>query len=296
MAGARASPALTHPMNLLEAIELHLPAGYTIEGQLGRGGTSSAYLAARAGSPERLVVKVMLPGKVTAATIDQFFHEMQVLKKLQHPRIVPLLEPGEANGAVFFTMPYIPGETLHARLQAQGRLATRDALLIARDVADALGHAHTNGVVHRDVKPANILLAADGAYLMDFGFAHAGGGQVGAEKGQRFIVGTPDYMSPEQVSGRQENDWRGDFFSLGCVMYEMLTGRLPFEGGTARATMQRRITETAPDVRVLRPDVPESVAAIVRRNLDPRPTGRYVAAGSLRAALDAALAELDAAG
>ena len=285
-------------MNLLEAIELHLPAGYTIEEQLGRGGTSSAYLAARAGSPDRLVVKVMLPGTVTTATVDQFFREMRILKKLQHPRIVPLLEPGEANGAVFFTMPYIPGETLHARLQAQGRLAMRDALLITRDVADALGHAHTNGVVHRDVKPANILLAADGAYLMDFGFAHTRGASVqnGGGQGRTYIVGTPDYMSPEQAAGRQENDWRGDFFSLGCVIYEMLTGRLPFESGSARATMQRRITETAPDVRTLRPEVPESVAAIVRRTLDPHPTGRYAAAGSLRAALDAALAELDAAG
>jgi serine/threonine-protein kinase len=277
-------------MNLIEAIELHLPRGFTIEQKIGRGGTSSVYRARRAGSDERIVVKVMQPGTVSPASLERFFREIEVLKKLQHPRIIPILESGEASGSAFFTMPYIAGETLWARLKAVGRLELRDALLVARDVADALSHAHGKGVVHRDVKPGNILLGVDGAYLMDFGFAS---GSAAAARGDgaapRTIVGTPGYMSPEQMGGRWSEDRRSDFFSLGCVMYEMLAGQSPFPARAGRAHMHRRHTEAAPDVRALRPEVPEAVAAIVRRNLDLHPSGRFVGAGSLRAALDAAL-------
>ncbi len=127
-------------MNLLEAIELHLPRGFTIREQLGRGATSTVYLAACDESGERLVVKVMRPGTVTPESADRFFREMQILKKLQHPRIVPILEPGEAKGALFFTMPYLGGETLRARLLANGPLSVRETLVVARDVIEALGH------------------------------------------------------------------------------------------------------------------------------------------------------------
>src|SRR5512143_784894 len=133
--------------SLLETIELHLPRGYTIRGKLGDGATSSVYLACGAEPDERLAVKVMLLGTVTDHSIDRFLREMQVLEKLDHPRIPRLLEPGEANGSLFFTMPYIDGETLRVRLRKQGRLPIRDALLIARDIGSALDHAHARGVV-----------------------------------------------------------------------------------------------------------------------------------------------------
>jgi len=281
-------------MNLLEAIELHLPRGYAIQGKLGAGGTSSVYLAAAPGRAERLAVKVMLLGTVNGESVDRFLREMQLLKRLDHPRIVRLLEPGEANGALFFTMPYIDGETLRERLQRTGRLPVRDALLVARDVGDALAHAHGRGVVHRDVKPENIFLAADGAYLMDFGFAATPGTEAGP---RTHVVGTPGYMSPEQAAGGRAEDWRSDYFSLGCVLYEMLVGRGPFADATPRAASARRPAGPAgpaPDVRELRPEVPTAVAAIVRRSLDPSPANRFATAGFLRAAIEGALAEIDA--
>ncbi len=281
-------------MNLLEAIELHLPRGFGIEKPLGAGGTSSVYLARHEDTGEHIVVKVMRPGTVTAESIDRFFQEMQTLKKLEHPRIVPILDLGEANGALFFTMPYLAAETLRARLYALERLPVRDALLISRDVADALGHAHSKGVVHRDVKPENILLAADGAYLVDFGFARTStpaisGGDATRDSGARMIVGTPNYMSPEQVRGKRAEDWRSDHYSLGCVMFEMLTGRAPFASGSRRATMNRRLTEAAADVRTLRPEVPADVADLVRRTLELDPSKRFDSAGFLKAAIDGAL-------
>ena len=283
-------------MNLLESIELHLPRGFTIREQLGRGATSTVYLATCAETGERLVVKVMRPGTVTPESADRFFREMQILKKLQHPRIIPILEPGEAKGALFFTMPYIAGETLRARLVANGPMSVRETLVVTRDVSEALGHAHANGIVHRDVKPENILVADGRAFLMDFGFANALSlASNGNGREAHLIVGTPDYVSPEQVTGRRADDWRSDFFSLGCVMHEMLTGRPPFAGGSPRATVKRRLTEAAPDVRAVRPEVPQDVAKIVRCNLELHPAGRFPSAGILRLALDAAIDRLDAA-
>jgi serine/threonine-protein kinase len=284
-------------MNLLETIELHLPRGYAIQEQLGAGATSTVYLAEHEDSGARLVVKVLRPGRLARQMMDRFQTEMRILRKLDHARIIPMLEVGEAQGALFFTMPYVAGETLRARLDRAGPLPVRDALLVARDLTDALAHAHSRGVVHRDVKPANILLGDEGAYLMDFGFARpplavAGQGSPG-EHG--WIIGTPDYVSPEQVEAKRAADWRSDFFSLGCVMFEMLAGWPPFSGaGSARATMKRRLDTAAADIRSLRPEVPADIAGIVRCNLEVHPSARFATAGFLRAAIDGALRSIDA--
>jgi serine/threonine-protein kinase len=282
-------------MNLVEAIEHRLPRGFTIERQLGAGATSWVYLASRDGGAERLVVKVMRLGTVTDAAVVRFLSEMQALRKLHHPRIIPMLEPGEANGALFFTMPWIPGETLHTRLRGRGPLGVEETVRIARDIAAALEHAHGKGIVHRDVKPANVLLAQEGgAYLMDFGFANtttlAAEGAV--PDGRRIVVGTPDYMSPEQITGKRADDWRGDLFSLGCVMFEMLTGQTPFAGGSSHAVMMRRLTEPPLDLRALRPDTPGDVADMVRRNLAVQPADRFATAGALVVAIDSLLGRL----
>ena len=280
-------------LNLLDAIELHLPRGYSIKGKLGDGATSSVYLACRTDNSDRLAVKVMLLGTVTDESADRFVREMQLLERLKHPRIPPLLAAGEANGSLFFTMPYIEGETLRARLYTQGRMSVRDALLITRDIGDALEYAHSKGVIHRDVKPSNIYLATDGAYLMDFGFSIATDAD-GERENANFVAGTPAYMSPEQASGERVEGWRSDFYSLGCVLYEMLAGETPFPGATQRETIARRLNSTpAPDVRTIRTDVPDDVAAIIRRMLDPHPSGRYATAATLRSALDAALGRLN---
>jgi serine/threonine-protein kinase len=283
-------------VSLLRAIERRLPPGYAIQGQIGSGATSWVYLARGDGDAPALVVKVMHPGISAEANVDRFVREMQILRTLDHPRIIPILEPGEADGALFFTMPYVPGETLRARLDRTGPLPIREALAIARDVAEALGHAHGRGVVHRDVKPANILLADGRAYLMDFGFANAPSltSPNAAARDARLAIGTPEYISPEQVTGRRAEDWRSDFFSLACVLQEMLTGSPPFTGGAPRAVMQRRLTEAPADLRAARPDVPDDVAAIVRRNLAVSPNDRFATAGFFRLALETAIERLDA--
>jgi serine/threonine-protein kinase len=277
-------------INLLDAIELHLPRGYTIQRKLGDGATSSVYLAERPGGSERLAVKVMLTGTVSDETLDRFLREMQILEKLDHQAIPRILEAGEANGSLFFTMPYIEGETLRTRLGRVSRLTVRDALLVASDIGNALDYAHSRGVVHRDVKPANIYLSTDHAYLMDFGLAYSS--ENGTESGRgvaNMMAGTPEYMSPEQAAGDGSEDWRSDFFSLGCVLFEMLAGRTAFGGETVRETIARRLRSPAPDIRTIRPDVPDDVAAILKRTLDPYPAGRYATGAMLGAALDAAL-------
>ena len=280
--------------SLLEAIELHLPRGYKIRGKLGDGATSSVYLAVGESPTERLAVKVMLLGTVTEHSIDRFLREMQVLEKLDNPHIPRILEPGEANGSLFFTMPYIDGETLRMRLRREGRLPIREALMIARDIGNALDHAHGRGVVHRDVKPENIFLAKEGAYLIDFGLAITSDIESNGRAGS--VSGTPEYMSPEQASSFRLEGWRSDFFSLGCVLYEMLAGKTPFHGGSARETMARRQVAAPPDIREIRPDVSPELAAVIRRSLATDPSMRYATAGYLRRALDGALEQLDAVG
>jgi serine/threonine-protein kinase len=277
-------------MNLLDAIELHLPRGYSISRKLGDGATSSVYLASRADGVDRLAVKVMLTGTVTDETLDRFLREMQVLEKLDHPGIPRILEAGEANGSLFFTMPYIEGETLRAHLAVAQRLPVREALAIARDIGDALDYAHSRGVVHRDVKPANIYLSPERAYLMDFGLASASdSGMDPARNKVNMVGGTPEYMSPEQAVGDGNEDWRSDFFSLGCVLFEMLAGHLAFGGETVRETIARRLRSPAPDIRTIRPEVSEDVAGILRRTLDPHPAGRYPTGAMLRGAIESAL-------
>jgi serine/threonine-protein kinase len=283
-------------MSLLEAIELHIPRGYVVQGKLGGGATSIVYLAGVPGSSDqRLAIKVLLHGTITNEAGNRFLREMQVLEKLEHPHIPPLIEPGEANGKLFFTMPYIDGQTLGARLRSSGRLPIRESLLIARDIGDALEHAHARGVVHRDVKPDNIFLGADGAYLMDFGLAITSDCEPGSGTDwQGLIAGTPAYMSPEQAAGNRVEGWRSDFFSLGCVLYEMLAGRQAFASTSVRETIERyRVGIIVPEVRALRPEVPEEVAGILRRSLNPDPSSRYPTARFLRRALEAAIEHLD---
>jgi serine/threonine-protein kinase len=304
---------MTRPLDvsLLQAVERRLPDGFTIQEQIGAGATSWVYLASRAelpaaaarpiaapeaaGADEHIVVKVMRSGTATPARVDRFVREMRILQKLDHPHIVPILEPGEVDGALYFTMPYVRGETLRASLDRHGPLTVADALDVALDLADALGHAHTHGVVHRDVKPENVLLSTGGAYLLDFGFASAPSltSDDAAVREAREVVGTPDYVSPEEVSGVRAGDWRSDFYSLGCVLFEMLAGRAPFaDGGSSRATIMRRLTSPAPDVRTFRPDAPDDVAFIVRRCLERSPNDRFPTASFLRMSLQAARARL----
>jgi len=275
--------------SLLEAIELHLPRVYKIRGKLGVGATSSVYLAVGETPTERLAVKTMILGSATDHRNDLFLREMQTLEKLDHPRIPRILGTGEAKGSLFFTMPYIDGETLRQRLHKHGPLSVREALLTTRDIGSALDHAHGRGVVHRDVKPENIFISSDGAYLLDFGLAATSDSATYHRAG---VSGTPTYMSPEQATVGRAEGWRSDFFSLGCVLFEMLAGRPPFRG-SPKETMQMRQTGAAPDVRVARPEISDDVAGIVKRTLANDPSMRYPTGGALVRAVDAAIEQLD---
>ena len=277
-------------MNLIAAIESRLGQGWSITGELGTGATSRVYLADRASDGERVVVKVMKSGTAAAERSQYFLLEMQVLQKMGHPNVVPITNAGEAQGILYFTMPYVDGETMRQRLSREGALPIADAVRFARDIALALGHVHSLGVVHRDVKPDNILLSRTGAILIDFGHALAPAIMATAESrdAKRYIVGTANYVSPEQVAGRRVADSRSDLYSLGCVMLEMLTGALPFVASSPRECMQRRLDEPPPDVRVARPEVPDEVHAVLRRAMAVDPAERYPTAGQMADALQAA--------
>jgi serine/threonine-protein kinase len=277
-------------MNLIAAIESRLGTGWSIAGELGTGATSRVYLASR-GDGERVVVKVMKSGTAEAERSQYFLLEMQVLQKLAHPNVVPITDVGEAQGVLFFTMPFIEGETMRQRLAREGAFPMADAARLARDVALALAHVHSNGVVHRDVKPENILLSPNGAVLLDFGHARAPTILPNADSydAKKYIVGTPNYVSPEQVSGRRVADSRSDIYSLGCVLLEMLTGAVPFVASSARESMQRRVDEPPPDVRAVRPDVPDELASILKRALKVDPAERYMSASQMADDLSTAL-------
>jgi serine/threonine-protein kinase len=191
-------------------------------------------------------------------------------------------------------MPFIEGETIRQRLVREGAFPMSDAARIARDVALALGHVHSHGIVHRDVKPENILLTPNAAVLLDFGHARAPAMISAADSrdAKKYIVGTANYVSPEQVAGRRVADSRSDLYSLGCVLLEMLTGQLPFAASSARESMQRRLDEPPPDVRTLRPDVSDELVSVLRRSLVADPAERYMSAGQMAEALSSALALL----
>jgi len=225
---------------------------------------------------------------------ERFLLEMRILQKLSHPNIPAVLEAGEANGMLFFTMPFIEGGSLRARLKAEGPLPIRDALVIARDAADALGHAHMNGVIHRDVKPDNLLLSPKGAVLLDFGIARAPSlarpDMVVDRPG--YVMGTAEYTSPERVSGKRPEDARADLFSLGCVLYEMLTGRPPFRGGV-RQVMKEAGGELTFDASALPSSTPDEVIGVLRRSLAAYPSDRFATARAMSAAISATIEKLD---
>ena len=204
-------------MNLIAAIESRLGTGWSIAGELGTGATSRVYLAKRESDGQRMVVKLMKSGAAANERAQHFLLEMQILQKMCHPNVVPITDAGEAQGILYFAMPFIDGETMRQRLSRDGAFPLADAVRTALDLANALGHVHSQGVVHRDVKPENILLAQQGAILLDFGHARAPALMPNAESrdAKKYIVGTANYVSPEQVAGRRVADSRSDLYSLG---------------------------------------------------------------------------------
>ena len=260
---------------------------YRIERELGQGGMATVYLAHDLRHDRDVAIKVLHPELAAALGGERFLSEIKTTAKLQHPHILPLLDSGEADGLLFYVMPYISGETLRARLERERQLPVADAIRIAKEAADALGAAHGLGIIHRDIKPENILLQGGHALVADFGIALAvqqAGGQRMTQTG--LSLGTPQYMSPEQALGEKTVDSRADVYALGAVTYEMLTGEPPFTGSTVQAIIAKLMTDPPRPLTELRKSVPVHVEAAVLAALEKVPADRIASAAAFTHALD----------
>jgi eukaryotic-like serine/threonine-protein kinase len=263
---------------------------YLLERELGRGGMATVWLARDLRHQRLVALKVLHPQLTASVGAERFLREIRIAAGLQHPHILVVHDSGEAAGSLWFTMPYVEGESLRARLMRDVQLRLDEALRIAVEVANALDYAHRHGIVHRDVKPENILLSDGHALVADFGIAQAlsGPGTTEAERLTEtgMVVGTPRYMSPEQATGARDLGPPTDVYALGCVAYEMLAGEPPFSGPTAQAILAKRLTQPVPSLRTVR-EVPGSVEQAVARALAREPADRFATAAEFGRALQA---------
>jgi len=242
---------------------------YRIERELGAGGMATVYLAQDLKHDREVAIKVLRPELAAVIGAERFLSEIKTTANLQHPHILPLHDSGEADGFLFYVMPFVEGETLRNRINREKQLPVADAVRIATEVASALDYAHRHNVIHRDIKPENILLHDGRALVADFGIALAAsraGGTRMTETGMS--LGTPHYMSPEQAMGEREITARSDVYALGCVLYELLTGDPPFTGSTAQAIVARVVTETPRPMAPQRHTIPPHVEATVLTALE----------------------------
>ena len=217
---------------------------YVIERELGSGGMATVYLARDLKHRRFVALKVLSPALAASLGADRFLREIELAARLQHPHIVTVFDSGDAGGILWYTMPYVEGETLRARLERERQLPLDVALRIAVEAARALEFAHQHGVLHRDVKPENLLLTTDGSTMVaDFGIARPWG-EMSKLTQSGVVVGTPAYMSPEQAAGERALDARTDVYALGCVLYEMLAGEMPYSGPNAQAVLAKRLSES----------------------------------------------------
>ena len=271
----------------LEHVQSALAPRYLVQRELGAGGMAVVYLADDPRHGRQVAVKVMRPELAAALGPERFLREIRIAARLRHPHIVPLYDSGEADGLLYYVMPYVEGESLRGRLRRERQLPVDEALDIAREVADALAHAHEHELIHRDIKPENILLEGGHALVADFGIARAVGSasttQLTTATG--LAIGTPAYMSPEQSLGDTAVDARSDLYALGCVLYEMLVGEPPYTGPTPQAIMARRLTEPVRSLRTARETIPDQVEGAVMRALARVPADRFPSASAFRDAL-----------
>jgi len=292
LAGAPASGDKTvETAGLAALLQAALGSQYTIERELGRGGMATVFLALDMKHNRPVALKVLHPELAASLGTERFRREIELAARLQHPHILSVLDSGETAGHLWFTMPYVEGESLRDRLAREHQLPIPEALRIASETAEALDYAHRHGVVHRDIKPENILLSGRHALVADFGIARALAqdakpGNTLTDTG--LSLGTPAYMSPEQASGQRDLDARTDIYSLGVVLYEMLAGEPPFTGPNAQVVIARRFTEQPRPLRVVRETVPEAVERAVQTALAKVPADRFATAGELVTALDTA--------
>ena len=273
---------------LLDELRERLGATYRIDRELGGGGMSRVFVAEEIALGRAIVLKVLPPELRPVLSAARFEREVRVAARLQHPHIVPLLAAGHVGDVLFYTMPLVEGESLRARLDRQNELPVAEATRLLRDVADALAHAHREGVVHRDIKPDNILLSHGYAMVTDFGVARALDEAASDVTVTRtgMAVGTPAYMAPEQAAADSAVDHRADLYALGVVGYEILAGQAPFRGSTFQALVAAHFTQMPAPLRDVRPSVPAELAAVVHCLLEKRPADRFQNADELVSALD----------
>jgi serine/threonine-protein kinase len=258
---------------------------YEVEREIGKGGNARIFLA-RHPDGHQVALKILHPELLVSVAADRFLREIRVTSQLNHPHIARLLDSGEREWLVFYVMTYAEGPTLREYMTQHKALPLPDVVKVAGELLGALDHAHGHGFIHRDVKPENVVLSPEGAVLLDFGIARA----VTASGKDRLTrsgiaVGTSTYMSPEQISALQEIDHRSDIYSLGCVLFECLAGQPPFINRNEAVVLQMHLTQPAPDIRELRPDVPAVIAGAITRALAKTPGDRWETAAAMRDAL-----------
>jgi eukaryotic-like serine/threonine-protein kinase len=273
----------------LDRLKAALASRYTIEREVGAGGMATVFLAQDLRHERRVAVKVLRPELAATLGPDRFLREIKIAAQLQHPHILPLLDSGEADGFLYYVMPFIEGESLRDRLTRKGELPVPEAVRLLRDVADALSYAHGRGVVHRDIKPDNIMIAGRHALVMDFGVAKAVSEATGRQSLTTVGValGTPTYMAPEQAAADPHVDHRADIYALGVMGYELLTGQPPFTGLTPQQVLAAHVTEAAKPVSERRAACPPALAEVIMRCLAKRAADRWQSAEELVERLEA---------
>ena len=271
---------------MLEKLSKALEGRYKVERELGRGGMATVYLAEDFRHGRDVAIKVLHPDLASALGNDRFLREIRLAARLNHPNILPLFDSGEAGGLLYYVMPYIDGESLRDRLNRDQKIPLDESLGIARAVAGALDYAHRNRIVHRDIKPENIMMHEGQAMVMDFGIGKAltaAGPDTLTQVGM--VVGTPAYVSPEQAAGEVDIDGRSDQYSLGCMLYEMLSGQRPWNGPTTQAVLNKRFTEQPPVLSRVIKDLPQEIDSAITRSLAQDPAARFTSSSEFARAL-----------
>lgn len=277
--------------DLRDRLQASLGSVYALERELGGGGMSRVFLAEETALGRKVVVKVLPPEMAESLSAERFKREISLAARLQHPHIVPLLSAGDASGLPWFSMPFVDGESLRARLLREGELPVADAVRVLREIASALAYAHGRGIVHRDIKPENVLVSEGAVMVTDFGVAKAlnaaTDGNDGTLTSLGIALGTPAYMAPEQAAADPRTDHRADLYAWGILAYELLAGQTPFAGQTPQAMLAAHVNRTPEPVERSRPAIPPALAQLVMRSLEKHPADRPQSAAEVVAALNA---------
>ena len=275
-------------LDRLDRLKEALAGRYAVLRELGGGGMAMVYVAEDLRHHRKVAVKVLRPELAAALGHDRFAREIEIAAQLQHPHILPLLDSGEADGFLYYVMPYVDGDSLRDRLVRHGELPVQEAVKLLCEIVDALAYAHAHGVVHRDIKPDNVMLSGRHALVMDFGVAKAVSEATGRQSltTAGVALGTPAYMAPEQASADPHLDHRVDIYAVGAVAYELLAGRPPFTGATPQQVLAAHVTQKPDPITAHRASISPALAAVVMKCLAKRPADRWQTADELLAQLE----------